>query len=230
MEIPENSQSLDRRIREGLSRIAMVMRVDDWNRAKAAGLNPTQLAILSSLAARDGTGLTVKEIAAHLGVSQPTATDSINVLERKGYLAKMPDPRDGRAVSIRLTSEGAAALGAGEAGGGLTGEAVDALDDREQEALLLSLVRMIRRLQENDAIPVQRMCVTCRHFSPFAHAGARRPHHCHFVDAPFGQAEIRVDCRDHREADPAVRAAAWAAFQSGSAAYCGEPSSCAGRL
>ncbi|MFS8047619.1 MarR family winged helix-turn-helix transcriptional regulator [Rhizobium sp. BR 314] len=193
----------------------MVMRVDDWNAAKTTALNPTQFAILSLLAARARTGLAVKEIAAHLGVSQPTATDSINALERKGYLRKTPDPRDGRAVSIGLTPEGSEALLAGKAEDGLTAQAVEALDGGEQEDLLLCLIKMIRHLQERDAIPVQRMCVTCRFFSPYAHSDSERPHHCHFVDAPFGQSELRVDCQDHHEADPAARAAAWTAFEAG---------------
>ncbi|MBB3966101.1 MarR family winged helix-turn-helix transcriptional regulator [Rhizobium metallidurans] len=218
METPKNPHSLNYRIREGLSRIAMVMRVDDWNIAKAAGLNPTQVAILSLLAAREATGLTVKEIASHLGVSQPTATDSINVLERKGYLRKAPDPKDGRAVCITLTSQGSDVLATDEADDGLAAAAVDALDAREQEDLLISLIKMIRHLQVRDSIPVQRMCVTCRFFSPYAHPDSRRPHHCHFVDAPFGQPEIRVDCRDHREADLVTRAAAWAAFEKASPA------------
>lgn len=76
MTTPKNPHAIDTRIREGLSRLATVLRVDDWNRAKAAGLNPTQLAILTLLDGRGARGLGVKEIAAHLGVSQPTATDS----------------------------------------------------------------------------------------------------------------------------------------------------------
>jgi hypothetical protein len=49
METPKDPFSISVRIREGLSRLATAMRVDDWDRAKAAGLNPTQLAILTLL-------------------------------------------------------------------------------------------------------------------------------------------------------------------------------------
>ena len=206
---------MNHRIREGLSRIATVLRIDEWNRAKAAGLNPTQLAILTLLEGRGGVGLGVREIAAYLGVSQPTATDSINALERKGYLAKAPGESDRRTVRIVLTAQGSATLRTADIGEGLAGQAVGALDGGEQEDLLLSLVRMIRHLQETDAIPVQRMCVSCRHFAPFAHPDAARPHHCHFVDAAFGQRELRIDCRDHEEADPASRAATWEVFRTG---------------
>ena len=215
METPKNPLSINHRIREGLARLATIQRIDDWNRAKASGLNPTQLAILALLEGRGERGLGVKEIAAHLGVSQPTATDSINALERKGYLEKRPGENDRRAVHIALTPAGNATLHAADIEGNLTESAVGCLDAGEQEYLLFMLVKMIRHLQEADAIPVQRMCVTCRHFAPFKHAGATQPHHCNFVDAAFGQQDLRIDCRDHEQADPTSRAATWDAFRPG---------------
>lgn len=215
METPQGTLSLDYRIREGLSRLSTVLRVDEWNKAKTTGLNPTQLAILGLLEGRGSDGLGVKEIAAHLGVSQPTATDSINALERKDCVAKQPGMTDKRAVRVALTAVGLAALSQANQEQSLVGRALAALGDGEREDLLLSLIKMIRHLQEAGAIPVQRMCVSCRYFMPFAHADAARPHHCEFVDAAFGQQELRVDCRDHVEADPSRRAAAWDAFQAG---------------
>ncbi len=82
METPKNPLSINYRIREGLARMAMIARLDEWNRAKASGVNPTQLAILTLLEGR-GSGMGVKDVAAHLGVSQPTATDSILALEKR---------------------------------------------------------------------------------------------------------------------------------------------------
>lgn len=215
MVLQEAPNSITERLREGLARVGMVMRIDEWNRSKASGLNPTQLAILTLLEGRGEGGLSVHEIAAHLGVSQPTATDSINALERKTYVEKQQVASDRRATRVVPTAAGLAALAASGTGDSLVAKALAALDERAQEDLLLTLVTMIRYLQVAEKIPVQRMCVTCRHFSPFAHADAVRPHHCRFVDAAFGQSELRIDCRDHVEANPAIRAAAWDAFQAG---------------
>lgn len=213
METPDDPFSLNYRIREGISRMAMVVRVDEWNRAKALGINPTQLAILTLLDAHR-PGMAVREIAVQLGVSQPTATDSINALQRKGLLLKRPNEADGRSVTIEATSQG---LGLLETNirGGLAEQAVASLTLVQQQDLLLSLIEMIRHLQEADAIPVQRMCVTCKFFVPFAHDGRHRPHHCKLVDAAFGQRELRVDCREHELADPASRAATWDTFKLG---------------
>ena len=213
METPKDPTSIDNRISEGLTRIAIAMRSDEWSKAEKAGLKPTQLAILELLAGRDSAR--VKEIAAHLGVSQPTATDSIAALERKGLVAKASAHGDKRATAIRITAEGKAAFGSVSPIETAAMEAARSLSPGEQEGLLLSLVKMIRHLQEADAIPIQRMCTSCRYFRPYQHSGAAKPHHCNFVNAAFGSNELRIDCRDHETADPATRAATWDAFEKG---------------
>ena len=214
METPKIPSTVNHRIREGLSRIATAMRSDDWDRAKASGLNPTQLAILELLESRQN-GLGVREIAANLGVSQPSATDSIAALERKGLLSKGSAGTDRRAVNVAITPEGISVIEAARSSEGVIAQSVDALAGHEQEDLLITLVKMIRHLQDVDAIPIQRMCATCRYFAPFAHSDAAKPHHCHFVDAAFGQRDIRIDCREHETADPSFRAATWDVFQQG---------------
>jgi DNA-binding MarR family transcriptional regulator len=204
METPTVATPLDNRVREGLARIGMALRIDDWTRSRHIGLNPTQTTILEALEGREN-GLSVKEIALNLGVSQPSATDSINALERRGYVAKQPVPGDRRAVTVCIT----------EAVEGAADQAIRALSEAEQEDLLISLIKMIRHMQEAGVIPVQRMCASCRYFRPFVHADKARPHQCDFVNASFGQRNLRIECREHEAAPPASRAATWDAFQGG---------------
>jgi hypothetical protein len=90
--------------------------------------------------------------------------------------------------------------------------AVDALDPAEQAVFLRALTRIIRELQERGEITVARMCASCRFFRPDVHADRARPHHCAFVDAPFGDRELRLDCADQEPLEPAEAAALWAAF------------------
>ena len=211
METPVSPKSLPLRIHEGLERIATALRADDWVGARAAGVNPTQFAIMASLEGR-ADGLSVRDIALQLGVSQPSATDSIAALERKGYLYKAPAPGDRRSSRVILTEHGQTSLAAAHATRSVAEAAAGALDPSQQEDLLVSLVTMIRHLQETGIIPIQRMCFSCRFFRPYAHQDAAQPHHCTFVDAAFGQQDLRVDCREHETADPSARAATWAEF------------------
>jgi DNA-binding MarR family transcriptional regulator len=206
---------LIRRLRDGLDRIATALRSDHWSAAEAAGLVPTQAHILTLLATRTGSGLRVKEIAGHLGVSQPTATDSITALMRKGLVAKQAAVGDARAIAVLLTPAGQTAAQALGFSAMATDAALGMLDVDEQRLLLRLLVKVIRGLQANGSIPMQRMCVTCRYFRPHVHADRSAPHHCDFVNAAFGDAALRLDCGDHEAAPPSDQAATWRTFSNG---------------
>jgi hypothetical protein len=103
--------------------------------------------------------------------------------------------------------------------------ALAALSPAAQEALLLTQIALIRQLQSAGAIPLQRMCVSCRHFRPQAHPRAAKPHHCTFIDAAIGSRDLRLDCGEHETADPAVQAATWTRFAKGSPTLQAQPAS-----
>ena len=48
----------------------------------------------------------VTELAAGEGVTQPAITRVVNRLQERGWVARESDPRDGRAVMVRLTPAG----------------------------------------------------------------------------------------------------------------------------
>ncbi|HEV7309200.1 MarR family winged helix-turn-helix transcriptional regulator [Ensifer sp.] len=205
------------RIGDGLSRVATAMRTEAWTAADAIGLNPTQLQILTFLVARGSTGMRVKQIAAYLGVSQPTTTDSINALLRKGLVEKRADPSDARALSVAATEQGEDALRQAGRLASATEDAIAGLSRLEQQDLLTHLVKIIRNLQTSGAIPEQRMCVNCRYFRPNAHDDPQTPHHCAFVDAAFGPAQLRIDCGEYEGAAKDAQDAAWHIFNRTSA-------------
>jgi len=198
-------------IAAALSRLGLFLRSAGWQAARAKGLTPTQAEILAHLARRGPTrGAALAEA---LGVTPATLSDSAAALVAKGLAERHPDPDDARASLLHLTADGAATLGQmPEAPSDLLA-ALRSIPSEDRAALLRGLVTLIRSLQEARAIPVQRMCVTCRHFRPNIHSDAVRPHHCAFVDAAFGDAGLRVDCGDHEEAEDRERARIWARFQ-----------------
>lgn len=211
------SAPLSKRLREGFERVAAVLRADQWAATNGVGLNPTQVHVLTFLAGRNRTGIRVKEIAAHLGVSQPTATDSIAALERKMLIDKEADAQDSRATSVRINARGKEMLKTIGAFPSSLETCLSGLTTDEQANLLQLLVKSIRRMQIAGSIPVQRMCVTCQHFRPNVYSDAQNPHHCAFVNAAFGNRHLRLDCSDHELADPALQSANWAAYDTGPA-------------
>ena len=197
--MPEATQQ----IAHALSRLSLFWRAAGWQAAGARGLTPTQAEILARVAAgpeRNG------ELARGLGVSAPTLTDAVSALAAKGLVERRPDPRDRRAARVAPTPQGAALAAALPAMPESLAPVLAALPAPDQAGLLRGLMLVIRGLQEAGAIPVQRMCLTCRHFRPYAHDDADRPHHCAFVDAAFGDSALRLACADHEEAPEEARA------------------------
>jgi DNA-binding MarR family transcriptional regulator len=90
---------------------ATVVRVNRRLRQEAgAELSPTLLATLGTIS-RHGP-LTPSELAQRERIQRPTATRLLARLEEPGYVARMPDPRDGRSALISITPEGATLLAA----------------------------------------------------------------------------------------------------------------------
>ncbi len=204
------SEPIAKRVTAGLAKIGLVLKSRAWKGAGAAGVTPTQAQAIALLHEAP-KGMRLSALASLLGVSPPTASDAVNTLVSKGLARKEPGP-DKRSIALRLTPEGEAMVDRTAEWPGFLARAVDSLEAGEQAAFLRSLVKLIRALQESGEIPAQRMCVTCRYFRPYAHEDALAPHHCAYVDAPFGDRHLRLNCPEQEDASPEWRQASWERF------------------
>jgi DNA-binding MarR family transcriptional regulator len=196
MNFDEITEPLDRRLADGLTRLAAVARQLDWQAAASAGLSPTQADILRFVANRpEGARLTAA--AAHIGVRKATASEAVITLETKSLLRKHADASDGRAIALRATAKGARVAREWPAS---FGPVVEGLSNDEQEMLFALVIKMIRQLQLRELIAPLRTCVTCGHFRENVAPGTASPHFCAFVGAPMAGRHLRVDCPEHESA------------------------------
>ena len=202
-------------IATGLAKIGMYLRSEGWRQADGASLTPTQSQILVQLAQRGPTRVTA--LAHELGVTQPTASDAAAALIRKGHVERRPDPADARASLLHPTQSGRRVAEAMAVWPDALLAAADALEPHERAVFLKALTKMIRALQIQGAIPVQRMCATCTFFRPNVHNDPAAPHHCAFVNAAFGDAALRLDCGEHEAAPDSQAAVNWQVFASAGA-------------
>lgn len=204
--------SPETRLADGFARVAAAIRSHDWAGAAAAGLTPTQGRVLALLEG-EVNGLRLGAISTSLAVSAPTASDTMAALVRKGLVERIEDAADRRSAHFRLTSSGEIAAREARRWPAFLETALNGLEPGAQALLNRLLIELIRSLQEAGAIPAQRLCVTCRWFRPNAHPhDSERPHHCAFVDAPFGDRRLRLDCREQEAASPEQQAELWRRF------------------
>lgn len=203
-ELPQD-EPLPRRVALGLSKIGLALRTQAWREAGERGLTPTQGQILGVLKGRRGGPCRLQELADALGVSAATASEAVQALVRKRLVARERSREDARSLEVALTVRGRQEAGVASTWADFLAETVSELAVAEQAALLRLLTRMILGLQQRRQIPVAAMCVSCRFFRPNVHGGTDRPHHCAFVDAPFGDAALRLECPEQEPASPRAR-------------------------
>ncbi|KQN89573.1 MarR family winged helix-turn-helix transcriptional regulator [Arthrobacter sp. Leaf69] len=125
--------------------IYLVRRLDADGELSAAQLSTLKM-LMDAGTSREGdggssaAGVRVGEIARNLGVRVPSATEQIIKLERAGLARREPDPEDSRAVRVRLTEAGVAAVAsANERRNAVMAGVLSSLSDDERAALAAAL-------------------------------------------------------------------------------------------
>lgn len=159
------------------------------------GLTPTQSEVLGMLSRRPA-GIRLGQLAELLQTTQPTTSDAVGALVRKKLVLRHSDPADGRATVLRLSANGQRL--AERLPNSFEG-VVAAMSAVDRELLSGIVMRTIINLVEKGVITPQRMCFSCRFFSPGAHPGSVKEHHCNLIDIPIGAGDLRIDCPEHQE-------------------------------
>lgn len=193
----EFNEPLERRVVEGLIKIGLVLKNRSWQGAELQGVTPTQSQILAILYAQPQM-TRLSEIAKRLAVSAPTASESVTTLVEKGLIEKKQSLNDRRAVILSLTHAGHERAAKASRWSDFLLNAVDSLSQEEQKFLFKALIKVIQSLQEQGMISASRMCVTCQYFRPNRYDNTLQPHHCAFVNAPFSDQDLRLDCPEHQ--------------------------------
>ncbi len=203
MVVDKMNHDIGQRIAQGLARIGIAQRQQAWAAGSERNLTPTQAQMLSQLASAGP--LRLKELAAQLAITPATASDSVRVLVEKKLVSKKAAATDRRAVELGLTAAGRREAKRVAQWPDFLVQAIDVLSMEDRAAFLRGLVKMIATLQERGEIPVTRMCSSCKFFRPHVYRDVNQPHHCDFVDAPFGDGGLQTDCPDHDAAPEARR-------------------------
>jgi DNA-binding MarR family transcriptional regulator len=74
------------------------------NQAGYGDIRPAYGFVFQLISVRDGAS--VNEVAEHLGVTKQAASQTVEFLERRGYVVRQANPKDGRGKLVRLTHQG----------------------------------------------------------------------------------------------------------------------------
>lgn len=182
---------LDHKVLAAVERLGRALRAARQEVATRHEVSLLGLSVVETLA--DGRQRRIGDLAAELDVSQPTVSDAVKVLDKRGLIRRDRDPADMRSSFVVLTDEGRrlAADATTELAPLL---AAGAGTDRDRATTLRVLLGEIARLQAAGVITVNRSCLTCRHYQPPA---SRSPARCLLLASDLADQDLRVDCPEH---------------------------------
>lgn len=191
----DRPDDLAEKIVAALDRLAHAKRTNQQAAATRHGLTPLQVDLIATLADGPPPQPLIGLLATELGITQPTVTDSVQALERKGLLRRERDPADARRSTLILTATGRRLAEGLDATDRDLVAAIKTLPVAAQEETLEALLRMIAHLVGTAAITIARTCLTCRF-----HRHDGTTHRCALLGIDLPGRDLRVNCPEHQPA------------------------------
>lgn len=193
----ERHPSLDAKIVGALDHLGEALHVLARRVAENHDLSPTQLRVLTRLYAGPPPTAETSALAHELGVADPTISDALAALRKKGLVARERHPSDRRRYQWRLTDTGKQVAADVHRWSAPAEVATATVERRDGERLLATLLRVIERFQAHGLINTARTCTTCGHFFPATPADESVTHRCAHFDYLLTPSDLRVDCAEH---------------------------------
>ncbi|MDJ0756177.1 MAG: MarR family winged helix-turn-helix transcriptional regulator [Ardenticatenaceae bacterium] len=177
---------------EYLERIEAVIRAEAWQVGRLYNLQPIQLQMLAYLGRCNRYSNNPAAVTAYFQLTKGTVSQSLKVLESRGYIARRADTQDKRKVILSLTEEGQTVVDA--AYPPPLFRAIN-LNEADEERLTDQLQGLLHRLQRANQLETFGICHTCRYFQTEGDAQFR----CGLTQEVLHSHEADLICREHRE-------------------------------
>lgn len=146
-----------------IERTGNLLRVEQRLTGKDLGLQEVHLQVLLYLSLCNRYSNTPIAVTEYLNATKGTVSQSLKVLEAKGYLVKQPDGNDKRVVHLNLTAQGEQVVT--EAIPSLAFvETIQGLTSGQVKDLQVNLTLLLTSLQQANQFRSFGVCQTCRFF------------------------------------------------------------------
>lgn len=175
-----------------LERISALLSSEDRKRYAALGIQPVHVQVLEYLSLCNHYSDTPAALTEYLGLTKGTVSQSLQILERKGYISKTQDPDDGRVVHLQILEAGLDILHQLQPLEIFT-EAEEQLLRQEFKSLRHALGTTLKVLQNANNSKSFGFCTTCRYFKEKEGYTI-----CSLTNEPLHREALQKICREHR--------------------------------
>jgi DNA-binding MarR family transcriptional regulator len=197
-----NLETVDRKIVDSLERISSAIDAFIHQRTDELGLNETQGRILMYLYQHPEQQGQTSKMAREMRRTKPTISDAVDSLVDKGFIERSLSEEDRRVMLLTLTETGEDAARTMVSWPEVLERYMDDFSSDQKRTVLTFLMNLMEGALEEGAIPVARMCTTCRFFNEDPEE-TDSPYYCDLLDIPLDEETLRIDC-DEQEPEEAL--------------------------
>lgn len=181
-----------KRIYHFVERLTELLRGDLRQVGAEYGLQPVQLEALHYLSICNRFSDTPMAVTEYLGQTKGTVSQTLKVLEKKGFLSKKADVDDKR-ISHLIVSEAGKELMKNIIPPPMFVNAGEVLTKKQQSDITDALETLLASVLEAKNIKTFGVCNSCRYNSKTKDDG----YFCNLVKQPLSMEEIQLTCREH---------------------------------
>lgn len=174
-----------------LERINALLHSEARKRYAALGIQPVHVQVLEYLSLCNNHSNTPAILSEYLGLTKGTVSQSLQVLERKGYIRKSHDAEDGRVVHLYLLPAGEAILNQVQPLDVFT-QAEEALLQRDFKSVRHALGTTLKVLQRANHSKSFGLCNTCAYFTEVDNHTV-----CALTNEPLARDQTNKICHGH---------------------------------
>lgn len=180
-----------------IERISNLLRSEERKQYAALGLQPVHFQLLDYLTRCNQFSNTPVVVAEYLGLTKGTVSKSIQLLERKNYLLKLPDANDRRVTHLQITPQGEQLLN-NIRPIDVFAKAQQSISNQNFTSLDEALHAILCALQKANNTKSFGVCHTCSNF-------IKMDDHflCNLTQLPLNEVDSIKICREHR-LNPAI--------------------------
>lgn len=175
-----------------LTRLASLLRSERRNRLLEHGLQPIQFEALHFLLICNRYSDTAMGVTEYLNQTKGSVSQTLKVLEKKGFIEKEADTQDKRVTHLKVTNTGKA-LSDEILNSPLIKQASNTLGQEKLEKINDGLIDLLFALQSANKFKSFGQCSTCTY-----NTRTKEGYFCELTKEPLTVKEVDLICREHK--------------------------------
>jgi len=172
-------------------RIGNLIRSQEWPLCKHYRLQPIQLRMLYYLGICNQYSNTPSGVTEYLQLTKGTVSQSLKVLEGKGYIEKQADPHDKRQIHLLMTEDGRAIFD--QLPPSMLPVVTEKLGEDATSETITVLRQLLVTIQQSNDMQGFGVCHTCTYHQLLDKEQFR----CGLTGEILAKAEAKLICREH---------------------------------